>query len=79
MYDDLSKIERRRRFSVSETICFILLCKIWLLGRIYKDEPQQENIQHVKKLGDYIRFSNEGKPTRAEQLKRVVKSVYFSK
>ena len=79
MDDDLSKIERRRRFSVSETIGFILLCKIWLLGRIYKDEPQQENIQHVKKLGDYIRFSNEGKPTRAEQLKRVVKSVSFKK
>ena len=52
MDDDLSKIERRRRFSVSETIGFILLCKIWLLGRIYKDEPQQENIQHVKKVGD---------------------------
>ena len=53
--------------------------KCWLLGRIYKDEPQQENIQHVKKLGDYIRFSNEGKPTRAEQLKRVVKSASFQK
>ena len=77
MDDDLNKIERRRRFSVSETIGFILLCEIWLLGRIYKDEPQQENIQHVTKLGDYIRFSNEGKPTRAEQLKRVVKSVSF--
>ena len=77
MDDDLSKIERKRRFSVSETIGLVLLYKSWLLGRIYKDEPQQENIQHVKKLGDYIRFSNEGKPTRAEQLKRVVKSVSF--
>ena len=77
MDDDLSKIERKRRFSVSETIGLILMYKSWLLGRIYKDEPQQENIQHVKKLGDYIRFSNEGKPTRAEQLKRVVKSVSF--
>ena len=77
MDDDLNKIERRRKFSVSETIGFILLCKSRHLGIIYKDEPQQENIQHVKKLGDYIRFSNEGKPTRAEQLKRVVKSVSF--
>lgn len=47
-----------------------------VLGRIYKDEPHPAHQEHVKKLGDYIRFSNEGKPTKAEQLKRVLMFVF---
>lgn len=41
------------------------------IGRMYKDDAHPLSTEHVKKLGDYIRFSNEGKPTRAEQAKRV--------
>ena len=38
---------------------------------MYKDGIHPVQNEPVKKLGDYIRFSNEGKLTKAEQRKRV--------
>ena len=73
--DDIGRQERRRRFSIGEAIGTFLYFLL-LLGRIYKDEPHPAHQEHVKKLGDYIRFSNEGKPTKAEQLKRVFIFVF---
>lgn len=48
------------------------------IGRMYKDDVHPLPSEHVKKLGDFIRFSNEGKPTRAEQAKRVSSLFSFS-
>lgn len=48
------------------------------IGRMYKDDVHPLPAEHVKKLGDFIRFSNEGKPTRAEQAKRVSSLFSFS-
>ena len=57
--DPDGKREKQRRFSISE-----------VMGKIYKDIPQPTTVGHVKSLGEYIKFTNEGKPTRAEQLRR---------
>lgn len=38
---------------------------------MYKTLPQQTSKEHTKSLGEFIRFSNEGIPTKAEQQKRV--------
>ena len=60
-------MDRHRRFSISE-----------VMGKIYKDIPQQTSQDRTKSLGEYIKFSNEGRPTRAEQLRRDRKLIEAS-
>lgn len=38
---------------------------------MYKNTEQTQSQENTKSMGDYIRFTNEGIPTKAEQLKRV--------
>lgn len=44
---------------------------------MYKNIPQQTSKEHSKSLGDFIRFSNDGIPTKAEQRKRVPNCLYL--
>ena len=41
------------------------------IGKMYKNTEPTVSQENIKSLGDFIRFTNEGIPTRAEQLKRV--------
>ncbi|CBK23675.2 uncharacterized protein [Blastocystis hominis] len=40
------------------------------IGKMYKNTEPTVSQENIKSLGDFIRFTNEGIPTRAEQLKR---------